>query len=318
MKSKVISYPDFKTYEISPELLQVPYSDPEERIAEEFSRLQKKHASYAELTAADALAQDDNVVINASCTAADAPAKFNRDKVQLKLGKKLYNPIVENALIGHKIGETVTVDVNGLPVNVSIVSAKRLAEHPLTQDELDQENLPGQPSLEAYRQQLKDELHFMEGALHLFDHVLPDLRDWLIAGATFDIDEQERAELIQLWIDETNKSLEEEGGTDLLAAKREMLGMPNASEEELNKRIVDSYQKEFLYGLILLDIAEKNQLEAPTEEAYNAAIVEHIDALGMSEEAFREFYPYHKYAEDNLRQAANDLIMQALQSKLPA
>ena len=54
-----------------------------------------------------------------------ALAKFNKPSVTVTLGRGLYNKELEAALIGKKVGETVSVTVNGEPVAACVLGLKR-------------------------------------------------------------------------------------------------------------------------------------------------------------------------------------------------
>ena len=54
-----------------------------------------------------------------------ALAKFNKPSVTVTLGRGLYNKELEAALIGKKVGETVSVTVNGEPVTACVLGLKR-------------------------------------------------------------------------------------------------------------------------------------------------------------------------------------------------
>lgn len=115
-RSKLIKSFDYKKADLSS--FCEPFEPDEEALAESFEFIRKK---YAKLENVSAVEKGDFAEISCS---SEIP-KFNKEKVNLCVGKNLYSKELEEQLIGLKAGDSATLTVDGKDVSVTVKSISR-------------------------------------------------------------------------------------------------------------------------------------------------------------------------------------------------
>ncbi|MCF0135663.1 MAG: FAD-dependent oxidoreductase [Lachnospiraceae bacterium] len=95
-------------------------------------------------------------------SARGGEGRYAKDGLRLTAGTNLYNADVENALIGKKCGDSVTVLVNGWDVTVTVRSVAKAVALEATDDMVKALELPGIENLADYRAKTKKETHSNE------------------------------------------------------------------------------------------------------------------------------------------------------------
>lgn len=309
MKSKVISYPDFRTLDPGAERLKVVHTDQAAAIDEALQRIAKKYAVKGLRTPSEAIESDDLVKFDIRCT-GDCPDKYNRQGLSVKVGKGFYDKDVEAALIGRRPEESFTLELGGRILTLHVISAEYLKIGEVTEEQFKAENIEGAGSIEEYKAMMAENQLFEENLEHYMKEVLPFVRDSLIQGAVFEIDEDEYQERKAYWLHDLKESAEEEGH-DPRALMCRLTGCPEtASDEELDAAMDDFMRREFKMLLILEAIARDNTLaDEPSREQYDA-LVEEAVAAGYDRETVLANNTYEAYCESMIQGAANNLLLE--------
>lgn len=114
-------------------------------------------------------------------TVSDLP-KFNKERVTVTLGRGLYNRDLENALIGRKVGEGVTITVQENEVSATVLELKRKqAPEPTDEmvEELQAKDLHNQPihtvaEYEAYVREQKTSEVLANVNYYVMEQILKD------------------------------------------------------------------------------------------------------------------------------------------------
>ena len=77
--------------------------------------------------------------------------KFNKDKVSINVGSKLYSEIVEKALLGLKVGSSENVVINGETIAFTVLKVEELCYPELTDDMVAEKNIEDVKTIEQYK-----------------------------------------------------------------------------------------------------------------------------------------------------------------------
>lgn len=78
--------------------------------------------------------------------------KFNKDKVSINVGSRLYSEIVENALIGLKVGATETVVISGEKIEFTVLKTEELCYPEPTNDMVAEKNIEGIETVKQFKE----------------------------------------------------------------------------------------------------------------------------------------------------------------------
>ncbi len=109
--------------------------------------LTKGHLFYVEKDESQSIKHGNKATLK---IASNIP-KFNKDKVSINVGSKLYSEIVENALIGLKVGESSTVVINNETVEFTVLKIEELFYPELTNDMVMKKEIEGIKTIEEYK-----------------------------------------------------------------------------------------------------------------------------------------------------------------------
>lgn len=146
MRTKLISLADTESVLQKINEVHLPNeSDLEETIKKE---LTKGHVFYIQKDENQPITLGNKVTLKISSNIS----KFNKDKVSINVGSKLYSEIVENALIGLKVGACKTVVINGENAEFTVLKAEELCYPELTNDMVVEKNIEGVKTLAKFKE----------------------------------------------------------------------------------------------------------------------------------------------------------------------
>jgi hypothetical protein len=131
---------------------------------------------------------------------SDLP-KFNRASVPVTVGGGLYDRELEEQLVGHRLGEHLTLMVQGHPVQVQIEACRRTV-FPKPTDEMvaeavkNMEGMENVRTVEEYRARLAASYVEEQKQQHTFQ-VLDDILEYILTHSDWNFDEEEVEEVFQ-------------------------------------------------------------------------------------------------------------------------
>lgn len=146
MRTRLISLADTKSVLKNINEVHIPNAgDLEEIITKE---LTKGHLFYVQKDESQPITLGNKVTLKIWSNIS----KFNKDKVSINVGSKLYSEVVENALIGLKVGASKTVIINGENVEFTVLKAEDLCYPELTNDMVAEKAIEGVETLEQFKE----------------------------------------------------------------------------------------------------------------------------------------------------------------------
>ncbi len=121
--------------------------------------------------------------------------RFNRPAVPVNVGSGMYNPELEDALVGRKVGETFTVEAENVPVRVTVKSASRTL-YPAPTDEAAAAYAKGRDGMEDVKT-VADYVEYVkkdyqeDRRLSEMGKAVNGVLEFVFANSEFDLDEGE-------------------------------------------------------------------------------------------------------------------------------
>jgi hypothetical protein len=246
MKSKVIELFDYRQIPI-PEIVYLEGVN--EAIDIEVRHLLKK---YKYTCAVDVIEAGDIVSLNLT----SPESRYNKSGICLNVGKLLFDKELENQLPGLRVGQATTLVIEGKPVNVQVISARRTVYPPLTDEIVSKEMI----SIKEPRSDIKTVEQYMD---MLHGNILRSLEKekrkellqkavtYVINHSTWQFDFNEEQELFKFAMSMLNKQLAEDG-----------MDMDTMSDED--------------YRIRYSSIEGKKQLEENTRNILHSSIAARI------------------------------------------
>lgn len=281
MRSKIIKLYDYRQIEL-PETVYI--DGVKRRMDREIATLCKKFKRIEEV---GSIEKGDVVTLSLK---SEKP-KFNREKLKLNVGSKLFDADFEAQLIGLKVGETAVLKAGEEDVEVKVLESRRSIYPELT-DEIvaegmmrEEYNEPDIKTVEQYIPALHDDVFEV-----LCDEWLRDESERLMREVTARSEVEYDEDEIDGWISEALESLEEElkeEGRSLDTMSEEAyrvsysgFGYEVSNKEELKAAFAELYKQSVVSKAISCEIDGKDCDSIPFEE--------------IDETAWEVFYNYIK------------------------
>lgn len=146
MRTKLIRMTDTEIVLQKINKVHVPKeSDLEEIIVKE---LTKGHVFYIPKEESQPITPGNKVTLSIT----SGIPKFNKDKVSIRVGSKLYSEILENVLIGLKVGACKTVVINGEKAEFTVLKVEELCYPELSNDMVLEKDIEGINTVEQFKE----------------------------------------------------------------------------------------------------------------------------------------------------------------------
>ena len=156
VKSKVLELYELESIDFGDYV--EPFSMEEEEMGAELTRERTRRSTMEE---ADRIALDDFVRLD---LVSDVP-KYQKNGLQLRIGKGLFDPVLEKAILGMAKGETQIVELPGVRAEVTVTDIRRRVLPPLTDEAVAAWGMEGIAGVQA----LKDSIWEKERAQYMED-----------------------------------------------------------------------------------------------------------------------------------------------------
>lgn len=272
MKSEIIKLYDYRQIEL-PETVYI--EGVKRRMDREINTLCKKFKRIEEV---GSIEKGDIVTL----ALKSAKPKFNREKLKLNVGSRLFDADFEEQLIGLKVGESALLKAGGDDVEVNVIDSRRSIYPELT-DEIvaegmmrEEYNEPDIKTVEQYLSALHDDVFEV-----LCDEWLRDESERLMSEVTAKSEVKYDEEEIADWVDEQLESLEEElneEGKSLDTMSEEAyrvsyagFGYDVSNKEELKTALAGMFRQSVVSKAISCEIEGKDFDSVPFEEIEETA-----------------------------------------------
>jgi hypothetical protein len=264
-------------------------------------------------------------------------ARYNKDSVEIAVGRNLYNKDVEAALIGMKARESKTMTVDGEEITVTVLAVKKKAYSEITLEKVKAED-PTVTSVEAY----KDSIY--QG---ICDKLISDKADKLqikpmvnklikAVDIKFNYDEADNDVITNcnMQAENINNGLKDDKQHDqVVEYMRSALvsgdyAEPYLKDGETKEEYINSLNDEALKKLFdegtVIDIrniyikvafCEKNGVDL-SEEAYERELDENSKRYNVPVETYKQQYPYCAFKYFNIERKLNKLLLGYLKKGL--
>lgn len=177
--------------------------------------------------------------------------KFNKPTVFVTVGGGLFNAEFEKELIGHSVGETFEITVDGNAVKVTVKQASRIV-FPEPTDEMaakyaqDHEEYAGITTVEEYRNRVVKE-YLEEQRQSCYYKVMDEVLNYVLTHSDWEFSDEEIEASVREEMTAINQQLKEEEGIDKdlseLSDKEisRIFGVP--SREEMEQMISDGAEQ---------------------------------------------------------------------------
>ena len=235
----------------------------EEKIKGEMNRLINRELKWVEI---QEVSEGDIVV----CKITSNLSKFNKENINISIGSGLYDSTLEKALIGAKVGETKSIQVDGEEILALLKSVRHKVIPEISDEMVKSLGIEGVNTIEDYRNYLisvqkEEQINNISYELHKC------IKEEMFKNSKFDLYEEDFKKICDLELERCAA----------LAAK-EGLDIKTMKEEDFNIRIpVKSYAE-------LVELTSENSREKLIEYVIGKHYAD-VDKYTITKEDYDEF-----------------------------
>ncbi len=244
MKSKVVSLWDYTQYRLPEELTKWRVQD--EEIRQKLEAISKSHAQELE---GEVVQIGDSI----SCHGESATSRWNKENLLFFPGRNLTDPVLENACLGCRVGDTVTVSIPDGEVKLAVRRILRRQPMPISDALVSLENIDGVRTLDDYTCWYRETTE-SERRTQLLRSAAGQLQNLLLQNSQMEIDQEEAREFCQ---DMVNAQFKTMGGMDnmnLVLLDEDVL---NPTEAGVKKKLLEMRLESYPAYVLCTHIVEK-------------------------------------------------------------
>lgn len=283
-KSKAITVCDFRS--LDPGKYAPPFEMTEEELDEKVKKLLTRHA---EPHSAETVETDDFVTLN---TSSDVP-KFNKKAIALRVGKGLFSKALEDAIVGMAQGEEKTVALPEGKATVCVLAIQRRVLPPLTDETVGMLGMEGVETVEALKAQIVSEAR-AQYVEDMAEAVAVELSNEANERSTFELDDDERKEVLKEGRDMANDMLASAGLDPKTCTDEQVLAVAGRTKRE-HYDFLETLSVDGLKSTVLGAILMERDGEPIREGEYEKAVQECAEGMGISEEQAKAVITYPKF-----------------------
>ncbi len=226
MRSKVISLWDYTQYQLPEELTK--WRVREEEIRQKLEAISKSHAQELE---GEVVQIGDSI----SCHGESNIARWNKEPLLFFPGRNLVDPTFENACLGHRLGDTVTVTTPEGEVKLTVNRIIRRQAMPISDTLVKLENIDGVQALDDYTRWYRETTE-AERRSQLLRSAAGQLQNLLLQNSQLEIDQEEAREFCQDMVDSQFKAMGGMDNMNLVLLDEDVL---NPTEVGVKKKLLE-------------------------------------------------------------------------------
>lgn len=273
IKSKVVSLADYREIDLRP--YAPPFTMDEEEMEAALLRLRSRHGK---MVPAQSIQADDFVTLRLQ----GGSPRFNKESIQLRVGKGLLDRELEAQLPGLCPGEERTLCVGGETVTVTVRDVQRRELPELTDENVAAWQLEGIATVAQLRESVVEKaraqyVEDMTEALTVF------LDEELCRRSTFQLDGDELAQTRREGHDMARDMLRSAGLDPDTATDDEVRSVTGGRSREEHFTFLEELMMDGLKGTAVgALLMEQENAPAPTEEDYQKALQECAEGMSLS------------------------------------
>lgn len=299
IKTQVLTLADYRDIDLRP--YAAPFSMNEEELEKEVTKYLSR---YGTMEQGKTVAEGDIV----SLRLQGSSPRFNKDTVQVRVGKGLLSHELEEKLIGLTLGQTAELTADGNEVQVTVLDIRRRLLAPLEDAVVASWGLEGIATVEALRQ------HIVNSARNQYAEDMGEslalfLSDEVCRLSTFVLDEEE-LEIARKEGHDMAVDMLRSGGVDPdTATDEEIQQATGGRTREEHFAFVEGISmdgvKSTAVGALLM---EQEHAPIPTEAEYEEAVTLCAEGMGKSREEARNIVTLPRF----FRQQAGNFFFEKL------
>lgn len=273
IKSKVVSLADYREIDLRP--YAPPFTMDEEEMEAALLRLRSRHGK---MVPAQSIQADDFVTLRLQ----GGSPRFNKESIQLRVGKGLLDRELEAQLPGLCPSEERTLCVGGETVTVTVRDVQRRELPELTDENVAAWQLEGIATVAQLRESVVDKaraqyVEDMTEALTVF------LDEELCRRSTFQLDEDELSQTRREGHEMARDMLRSAGLDPDTATDDEVRSVTGGRSREEHFTFLEELMMDGLKGTAVgALLMEQENAPAPTEEDYQKALQECAEGMSLS------------------------------------
>lgn len=273
IKSKVVSLADYREIDLRP--YAPPFTMDEEEMEAALLRLRSRHGK---MVPAQSIQADDFVTLRLQ----GGSPRFNKESIQLRVGKGLLDRELEAQLPGLCPGEERALCVGGETVTVTVRDVQRRELPELTDENVAAWQLEGIATVAQLRESVVDKaraqyVEDMTEALTVF------LDEELCRRSTFQLDEDELSQTRREGHEMARDMLRSAGLDPDTATDDEVRSVTGGRSREEHFTFLEELMMDGLKGTAVgALLMEQENAPAPTEEDYQKALQECAEGMSLS------------------------------------
>lgn len=299
IKTQVLTLADYRDIDLRP--YAAPFSMSEEELQKE---LMKYCIRYGTMEQAETVLEGDIV----SLRLRGSSPRFHKDTVQVRVGKGLLSRELEEKLLGLSLGQTAELTADGEKVQVTVLGIRRPIPAPLEDEAVASWGLKGIANVEALRRHIANSAR-NQYAEDMGESLALFLSSEVCRLSTFILDEEELEIARKEGHDMALDMLRSAGVDPNTATDEEIQNATGGRTREEHFAFVEEIctgsVKSTAVGALLM---EQEHAPIPTEEAYEEAVAQCAEGMGVSMEEARKIIPLPRF----YRQQADNYFFEKL------
>lgn len=296
-RSKAVEICDYRS--LDPGRWAPPFTMDAEELNAQVDRLHSRHGLMAE---AERVEPDDFVTLDSH---SDTP-KFEKTNLNLRVGRGLFSPELEQGILGMIPGETRTLELPGARAEVTIRTIKRRVLPPLTDETVASWGMNGISTVAELIASVKEKARaqYIE---ELAEAVAVELSNEVNANSRFALNPEE-VEAVCAEGQQMAEDMLRSAGLVPETADDEAVRAVSGRTKQEHYDFLRQLSIDGLKSAVIGAAHMKRDAVEPTEDQYRAALGECAEGMGVTEEAARQIITWPKF----LRQTAANYLFEEI------
>lgn len=296
-RSKAVEICDF--HSLDPGRWAPPFTMDETELKERLDRLRSRHAA---MTEAERVEPEDFVTLDSR----SALPKFEKTNLNVRVGRGLFSPELEQGILGMTAGETRELELPEARARVTVRSVKRRVLPPLTDETVAAWGMDDISTVEALIASVREKAR-AQYVEDLAEAVAVELSGEVNANSRFALDPEE-VETVCAEGRQMAEDMLRSAGLDPETADDEAVRAVSGRTKQEHYDFLRQLSIDGLKSAAIGAAHMKRDEVEPSEDQYKTALRECAEGMGLSEEAARQILTYPKF----LRQTAANYLFEEI------
>ncbi|MCD8107217.1 MAG: hypothetical protein LUE20_04550 [Oscillospiraceae bacterium] len=277
MKSKVTTLWDYTKYQLPAEYTRWRVHDDE--IQHRLEAIAKSHAQEIDVNSVETY---DSVV----CRSESNAAQWNKENLLIFPGRGIAPAVLENAVLGTKVEDSVTANIDGMQINLTVLRIVRRQPMTIGDDMIALEQIEGVTTVADFIRWYRDTTE-KERREKLIKGAAGHIQSLLLQNSQLEIDQKEAHAFCQDMVDCQFKSM---GGMDNVSLVMLDEDVLNPTEAGVKKKLLEMRLESYPMYVLNTWIVEKMAgLDAETVCADGWKLISEMNSDLKTEDEVRQF-----------------------------